>query len=865
MLVSNRHVLKKILIILPIFIAFGLSLHSQTFTKEEFAEGLLIYPDDIQYGFGVSFIDFNQDGWDDLSYGVKNGKPQFFVNNEGHFDTLHIINDEFNEAKSVSWADIDNDLDLDVFITDYNGVNRLYENQGNLVMNEITQEAGILKDSIYNSTGASWADFNNDSFLDLYVCHYSGSSSFGGFNRLYKNNGDGTFDEIAVESNTHDNLLPSFIGVWIDLNEDGLIDLHVINDRVFAPNTFYLNNGDETFDEIGSELGLDVYTCAMTNSFADFDNDGDFDFYTTTTGAGNHFLVNHGDNNFEDNLLSYNVAVNHICWAAKWMDFENDMLLDLHVSTQASLSFDGENACFLNNGLGFQQDNTIMPDNANTQYSTALGDYNNDGYSDIAGTTELSDYGTLYKNTGSAGNHYIKIDLQGTLSNPYGIGSRIEVSTGGITQTQFTMCGQDYLSQDSFVKLFGLGENSLIDSIKVKWPSGHIDTFYDLEADQTIDIVEGGSLLAEISQNGNFTICPGDSVFVSPIGDFENFEWNTGGNDSILWIDTPGVYHYTGYTQLGVPVFSDSLFVDFSDSLLYQANIQNPNCFGENSGSIELIFEDSLSLDSLAWSNLSVENGVTQLSSGIYSVQFWNTDGCLSEDSFELLEPDSLWFEASIEDVDCFGNCNGQLNLTPYGGTPNYEFFVLNEPDLEALCSGEYEITLEDSLGCLSVLDIEILEPDELVLNLEIQPIDDENMGSALIEIDGGTLPYQIEWSNGENSNNLDNLDQNSYWVEVIDYNGCEIYEEFEIALSSHELGLSDAPILHPNPADDIIHIQNLKDHCDIKIYSSIGELVYSETTNKDSKISISSFSAGLYFVTINSLNSMSQHQLIVK
>ena len=142
------------------------------------------------------------------------------------------------------------------------------------------------------SYGISVGDYNNDGFVDLYICNYH-TWIDAVENELYMNNGDGTFTETTVIAGVGNNFQQSFQSTFIDINHDGWLDLHVINDRVEMYNAFYINNGDGTFTDMAQSLGLDLGLYAMSSSFGDMDGDGDMDLYVTNGYDGNVLLENH--------------------------------------------------------------------------------------------------------------------------------------------------------------------------------------------------------------------------------------------------------------------------------------------------------------------------------------------------------------------------------------------------------------------------------------------------------------------------------------------------------------------------------------------------------------------------------------------
>jgi len=229
-------------------------------------------------GTGVSFVDFNSDGYDDLSFGHHAGELKFF---QGDGSTLVLvdlgIDNEGAESKGIIWADFDNDGDHDLFVTNRLASNKVWRNDDSVFI-DISSTCGISQSIDSRSYGMAFADYDNDGFLDFYICNYD--TWIDAYeNELYRNNGDGTFSETTAIAGVGNGLQQSFQSSWIDINNDGLMDLHVINDRLDMLNAFYINNGDGTFTDMAEEMGVDLGVYAMSTTFSDFDRDGDMDLY----------------------------------------------------------------------------------------------------------------------------------------------------------------------------------------------------------------------------------------------------------------------------------------------------------------------------------------------------------------------------------------------------------------------------------------------------------------------------------------------------------------------------------------------------------------------------------------------------------
>lgn len=218
-------------------------------------------------GSGVSFVDFDQDGWDDLSFASGPGQPvKFFKNNAGVFSEidLGLINLNY-QTKQINWIDFDNDGDKDLFVTSNTHGNKLFENTGGLIFLDITTTSGFPINNVFTN-GASWADYDNDGFLDVFLCSKDATTQTTTPNFLYRNNGDGTFSNVSTTAGIDSDNHLTFCSVFIDINNDGWQDIYTSNDKGYNLNQLYKNNGDGTFTEIGASSGTNLGINAMTTT-----------------------------------------------------------------------------------------------------------------------------------------------------------------------------------------------------------------------------------------------------------------------------------------------------------------------------------------------------------------------------------------------------------------------------------------------------------------------------------------------------------------------------------------------------------------------------------------------------------------------
>ena len=202
-------------------------------------------------GGGVSFYDFDNDGWDDLTLATAEGSTiQFYKNSAGNFVLQDAFVDHQGQAEHPLWVDFDNDGDNDLYVTTVDGTNKLYRNNGGMDFTDITETAGLPINE-HRSFGACWGDIDRDGWLDLYYGERKFPINSGiNENRLFRNNADGTFTEITVESGAQDPDKIPFCSSFIDYNNDQWPDIYTTNDKG-SINTLLKNNGDGTFADVG--------------------------------------------------------------------------------------------------------------------------------------------------------------------------------------------------------------------------------------------------------------------------------------------------------------------------------------------------------------------------------------------------------------------------------------------------------------------------------------------------------------------------------------------------------------------------------------------------------------------------------------
>ncbi len=448
-------------------------------------------------GNGVSFVDFTGDGLDDITLGTEVGKQlAFFKNEGGYFSRLAPLVNHAEEAKQVLWVDYDNDGDKDLFVAGFQALNRLYQNEGNLQLRDITESSGLPMEDQY-TYGTVWADYDRDGWLDLYFGNHKDLVA-DKYNLLFRNNRDGTFSDVTDQMQARDQGNVPFCSAFLDFNNDNWPDIYTANDKL-TRNTLLMNDQGQGFIDVSEQANADTRLNAMCVAVGDYDNDGWQDIYISNTPSGNALLRNLGYSEsiyqvkFEEIAFESGVGFFGNGWGANFLDADNDGDLDLYASGNIAIQEYGKrsslfyenagNGTFSVPDAGFDADTTFS-------FSNAIGDINMDGYPDIFVQNNPPHTHQLWQNQGE-GYNWLKVSLEGTLSNRDAIAAKIEIYADDRYQMRFRHCGIGFMGQNSDTEIFGLEELDRIDSLVVTWPSGFQDKLYAVAANQLLQIKEG--------------------------------------------------------------------------------------------------------------------------------------------------------------------------------------------------------------------------------------------------------------------------------------------------------------------------------------------------------------------------------------
>ena len=493
-------------------------------------------------GSGCAFLDYDGDGWQDII--LINGMD--WPGHKRQRTTLRLYRNNRNGTFSdvtrkagldvevygmgVAVGDYNNDGFPDILVTSV-GQNRLFRNTGKGTFLEVTRSSGLAGRQGF-STSALWFDFDRDGLLDLFVCNYvkwspehdvfcsldakhksycTPEAYRGETCWLFRNRGDGTFEDVTAKSGLFDSSSKSLGAAIVDYDRDGWPDLLVANDT--QPNKLYRNMHDGTFKDVAVEAGIAFSTegkarAGMGVDVADFNNSGTVGVAITNFDnemTGLYRAVGNGI--YEDVSMQAGIGLaskNSLGFGCAFLDGNLDGALDLLVANghidetvrniRGNVGYAQPPQFFLNDGKGKFRD---VASELGTEFNQpkvgrglAYGDFDRDGDLDILMTTNNGP-AFLFRNDQSSGNKSIRFRLVGTKSNRDAIGAAVRIFHGGGAQLRLVKSGSSYLSQSELPVTFGLGRQDGIERAVINWPSGRVEEFKSLAAGRTYECVEG--------------------------------------------------------------------------------------------------------------------------------------------------------------------------------------------------------------------------------------------------------------------------------------------------------------------------------------------------------------------------------------
>jgi hypothetical protein len=508
-------------------------------------------------GSGVALLDYDNDGWMDVyllngsTIPARKGEesaPQAMLLHNNHDGTFTDATSKAGVANErwgfgVAIGDYDNDGWPDIFVANF-GRNRLYHNNHDGTFTDVADKAGVALGGW--SAGPTWGDYDRDGLLDLFVPGYvkfdpdhppiagkggiaPGACKFRGVDvmcgprglpgeadHLFHNNGDGTFSDVSVRAGVSDPKgYYGFASVFVDVDDDGWLDLAVANDSV--PNYLYHNRHDGTFEDVSYLSGFALTEdgreqASMGIAVGDYNRDGKVDFYVSAFSDDYNALYrNDGDGNFSDVTNQSGLAdptIPFLAWGTGFLDFDNDGFEDIFVANghvypgvdrqDWGTTWAQRPQLFRNlDGVKFAE---VPPATGSgladimTARGAAFGDLFNDGHIDVV-INNIDSTPTLLRNVIKNDNHWVTLKLVGGPRGPRdAIGAKVFVTAGGVRQRGDVFSGGSFGSSSDPRIHFGLGAAAKIDKVEILWPDGAKQEFPISAVDRVVTVVEGKSL-----------------------------------------------------------------------------------------------------------------------------------------------------------------------------------------------------------------------------------------------------------------------------------------------------------------------------------------------------------------------------------
>ncbi len=433
----------------------------------------------------ASWVDINKDGYDDLFVtDRRSSKPNLIYMNDkaGGFTRGQSLAADSAISMTNTWADVDNDGYTDLLVlNNTRKPNTFYHNNNGTLVKDNSQ---AFTQTVAYYHGGSFTDFDNDGKVDVFMCNYFPTK----YNELYRNNGNNSFVKeqtsvIPSEANQ------SVGATWADYDGDGFMDLFVPNGNGFK-NSLFHNDGNGTFSKpqnaVNAEGGQSVGSC-----WGDYDNDGDLDLFVTNSNAQGNFLYrNDGNAGFTKITTGAVVTEKIASHGCSFADIDNDGDLDLYITSDKSFKY-----LYMNNGDGTftKKTDEVICFNIGNTYGHAWSDFDHDGDLDLFTPTHSGQLNNLFINNGN-GNNWIEISLTGTISNKSAIGADVFVYSNGHVQFREVNSQSGFGGMSSLTQHFGLCSATKIDSVKVKWPSGVVQLIENPAVNQVLNIIETASV-----------------------------------------------------------------------------------------------------------------------------------------------------------------------------------------------------------------------------------------------------------------------------------------------------------------------------------------------------------------------------------
>jgi hypothetical protein len=628
-------------------------------------------------GCSMTIVDWDNDGLDDIIR-LDDGRTAWVsLQKTGQgFQNTEMI----QMAGSSAWAMVVADFDKNGYVDIVGGWNGSCKV---LMMNDDGTPGALttLPASNFFLQNMTVVDINNDGWADLFTCDDNGENS------IYVNDGTGNLQpQPVIDFDVTDSDDSGNYGsVWTDFDNDGDQDLYIAKCRqgVNSPtdgrriNVMFVNNGDGTYTEMAAEYGINVGWQSWTASFGDIDNDADFDLLLTNHDYQSQIFENDGNGYYTDITEGTGFDITDMTPIQSMMeDFDNDGFVDIIVSGS-------EHRFYKNNGDNTFTDLSSSVFDNNDMLTFSTGDLNHDGKIDVfAGygsiyTTPSSTSDKIWMNTTQNNNHFFTLDLHGTISNTDAVGARVFIYGAWGVQTREVRSGESYGTVNSAMLHFGLGEATVIDSVRINWPSGITQAILNPSVDQFLTVVEQECVSPEaiITADGEFVLCGGNALMLNAPEGYQ-YLWSTGDQTETLEVTEEGEYNVM-VTDVNSGCFSQSKTI-----VVVQTPDETPSvsvsgltefCAG---GSVEIVGPQDL--NSYTWSNGETTQSITVNETGTYSLTIQGScaeftsvpvsvqvvvPGTPSADDVMIVEGSSTVLNATGSNVVWFEDTQGLIEL----------------------------------------------------------------------------------------------------------------------------------------------------------------------------------------------------------
>ncbi|HRH68028.1 MAG TPA: FG-GAP-like repeat-containing protein [Flavobacteriales bacterium] len=586
----------------------------------------------------MGVVDMNGDGLDDIAK-LHNAR-EFQVDYQNADGTFTLVNyGQVSSSGQWGWAiaDLDNNGHKDMVSGgSYDGTHYVRITSPGVKTLEDLNGPDIFTQAM------SIGDMDNNGRLDVFACHDDGPP-----NLWFTNTSGVPLNNNAYidwTTNPSSDMSGNYGSCFSDFDSDGDIDLYIAKCRqgVNDPNDnrrwdrLFVNDGNNNYTDQALEYGVQNRNQTWTTDLGDIDNDGDLDMVATNHDATIQLFENDGTGHFTDITDGCGMEQNGFMLQSKFVDFDNDGFLDVLIAG-------GDEYFFTGNGDGTFDQVTGMFPSGKDMHSFATGDLNNDGFQDVFAnygsnyiTVDANNPDRLWMNDGND-NHWFTVRLKGTISNRDAVGAQVRITGPWGTQVREVKAGESYGMVTTFACSFGLGQYTTIPTLTIRWPSGLVETFNDLEADRTINVIEATCISPEatISTTQAPIICGNGDVLELTANDGYNYLWSTGETTRSIDVDLAGNYSVTIDDGDGCSA-STSIFVQQSPDETPTISLDGERTLCEG-GSVVLT---SSPASSYTWSNgITGQQSITVNTADAYTVMI---EGLCGEFTSEAVDIDVL-------------------------------------------------------------------------------------------------------------------------------------------------------------------------------------------------------------------------------